>query len=280
MLEDIADKEFLEILGKTPVRLSQIDDKHRIFAIPDGEGGFDIHDMSHDMLPQPERKKSKVALTDVDSFIGYVNRHKQPSLSTIWVEADYEHCNMIVRCVFDDDGAGSPQWRDHVATFKPFKTQEFRTWLAHSDVKMRQKDFAVFIENNIADIVSKNNSPSAADMLNMALHFESRKTFRIKSDARLEDGSYEITMMNKESDDIIGKMQVFSRFNIGIPVFFNGQAYCIESRLRYRADSDGVVFWYELIRPEKVMEDAACALVTRIQEKCDLPIFFGTPDLQ
>ena len=145
MLEDIADKEFLEILGKTPVQLSKAEDNNRIFAIPDGEGGFNICDMSHDMLPQPERKKSKVNLTDVDSFIGYVNRHKQPSLSTIWVDADYEHCNMVVRCVFDDDGAESPQWRDHVATFRPLKTQEFRVWLSHSDVKMRQKDFAVFI---------------------------------------------------------------------------------------------------------------------------------------
>lgn len=277
MLEDIADKEFLEILGKTPVMLSQEGDPHRILAIPDGEGGFEIQDMSRNMLAEPDRKKTVVNLTDANSFISYVNRHKRPSLSTVWVGFDINRYDVTFHCVFDDDGADSPQWRDHVAHFNPLETPEFKTWMKCSNIKMCQKDFAVFLEDNITDIVSKDGSPSAADILNMALHFESRKTFRIKSDARLEDGSYEITMMNKESEDIIGKMQVFSRFYIGIPVFFNGQAYYIEARLRYRADSDGVAFWYELVRPEKVLEDAVSELIVKIREACGLPVFFGEP---
>ena len=48
--------------------------------------------------------------------------------------------------------------------------------------------------------------------------------------------------------------------------------------LRYRiADGGALTMWYELLRPHKILEDAAHAVWTEIQDKTGLTVFNGKP---
>lgn len=65
--------------------------------------------------------------------------------------------------------------------------------------------------------------------------------------------------------------------HIGVPVFWNGDAYRVDARLRYRVREGLLTFWYELIRRDKVLEDASQTLIAHIREKTGSPFFFGNP---
>ena len=75
----------------------------------------------------------------------------------------------------------------------------------------------------------------------------------------------------------LAQMQMFDRFSIGLPVFWNGDAYQCDARLRYRVREGKLTLWYELIRQDKVLEAATKTLIDKIKTETDKPFFFGNP---
>jgi uncharacterized protein YfdQ (DUF2303 family) len=60
-------------------------------------------------------------------------------------------------------------------------------------------------------------------------------------------------------------------------VFWGGDAYQVEARLKYRLREGKLTFWYELTRPDKTLEDAARTLTASIQAETGFPMFHGNP---
>ena len=54
-----------------------------------------------------------------------------------------------------------------------------------------------------------------------------------------------------------------------MPIYFNGAAYRIDARLKYRIREGKLTLWYELIRPEKIIEDARKANDTKLREESE-----------
>ena len=70
------------------------------------------------------------------------------------------------------------------------------------------------------------------------------------------------------------------RFTIGIPVFQgSAAAYPIEARLKYRQQSDKLVFWFELIRPDRVFKQAVTDEIERIHEATGFMLLYGNAGL-
>ena len=67
-------------------------------------------------------------------------------------------------------------------------------------------------------------------------------------------GGVQMSFVQDDDNQTLEKMQLFERFSIGIPVFWNGDAYRLDARLRYRVREGVLKFWYELIRPEKCLK--------------------------
>ena len=143
-----------------------------------------------------------------------------------------------------------------------------------------QAGFASFIEENLKDIASVDGSPTGAQMLEMALTFEANQDMRFKSAIRLQNGGVQMSFVQDDDAQTLQKMQVFDRFSIGFPVFWNGDAYRVDARLRYRVRDGKLTFWFELIRQDKVLEAATQTLIATIREKTGNPFFFGNPFLQ
>ena len=99
---------------------------------------------------------------------------------------------------------------------------------------------------------------------------------RFKSAIRLQSGAMNFSFVEDEDTGTITQMQAFERFAIGIPVFWGGDHYKLEARLRYRQRDGKLTFYYELIRHEKVLEDAARGIATKVKEAIDLPFFYGS----
>lgn len=245
-------------------------------ALPPGWSLAERDDEKLQMTPR--RKRAKVRMHDDASFIDYVKRHGSLAYSTVWCEADYVAGKVGFTAIVNDHGEEEdPHWRDHTASYTPTFSAEWRDWIGSNKKAFGQADFAAFIEEKLKDIASAEGLPTGAQMLEMALSFEANQDMRFKSAIRLQNGGVQMSFVQDDDDQTLAKMQLFERFAIGIPVFWNGDAYRIDARLRYRVREGKLTFWYELVRQDKVLESAAVTLVEKIRHQTGSAFFFGEP---
>lgn len=228
------------------------------------------------LLDKPSRKHGLIVLDDTDSFNEYVIRHKQPS-TTIYCKSNYSIGQVhFVGILNDHDGTVSGQdWRDHIAKYQPAASEEWKRWTKSDKQLFSQIEFAEFLENNLQDIASVQGMPSGQQLLEMAISFEANQDMRFKSAVRLQNGGVDLSFTQDDNDQTLKKMKMFERLSIGIPVFWNTSPYRLDARLRYRVKDGKLTFWYELIRADKVVEDATKTLINAIKEKTGLPLYFG-----
>lgn len=228
---------------------------------------------------QPWRKKAVVALDDDTGYIDYIKRHGHGDTTTIWCEANYEKGRVGYTCVLNDHGGDTEaqEWRDHIASFVPEKSVEWKRWTENNARTMEQVEFATFIENNLADIATAEGYPTGTDMLHVATNLEITQDSSIKSAIRLQSGGVRISYIEDANAETAKFMDCYSQFAIGIPVFRGGEAYQINCRLKYRLNAGKLKFWYELIRADKVLEASARTLTEKIKNETTFPMFHGKP---
>ena len=223
-----------------------------------------------DFLPHPLRIEENVSLQDADSFIAYVNSFKIGA-SRIFFDVEDEEFTAIL----DYHDAAQPSWCGHVATFKPRRSEEFKAWMDANRKQMTQIEFARFLEENLPDIVE----PNSAELLQVALNFEAKKTVEFSSGARLNNGQIQF-----QYDEIVrgttqkGTLEVPETFVLGIPIHVNGPAYRMQVRLRWRLQEGKLAFWYEIVRPHRYVEDALAEIRDRVLKETEIAVLAGTAE--
>lgn len=228
-------------------------------------------------LPQPLRKKAVVSLDDADSFIWYVKEHGSLASCRIYLTADYPAGRVDFLALINDHTAEEAHWRDHKAKFSPAKSVEWLRWTKQNKQAMGQLEFASWIEDNMADIAAIEGMPNASQMLEMALTFEAVADKKFKSATRLQSGGIQMEYVDTEDSATRARMQMFERFSLGLPVMQGGDAYRLDARLKYRIRDGVLVLWFELVRPDKVLEAAARDLTQKIRDEAGFPLLMGTP---
>lgn len=235
--------------------------------------GYRVEDLEG-MLPAPTRKRKSTKLQDADGFIFVVNEQKVEGATHLYY---LQRPAPSFLAVFNDHSKNAPGWRDHTASYAPPLSSEWQAWLGQNGKRMSQYDFAVFIEEHVADVVS----PTGAEMLTMARHFEAKRNVNFSSAIRVDNGAVQLTYDEKVTatgGGQRGALVIPEAFSLAVPVFENGSAYPLMARLRYRiADGGALAIWYDLIQPEKVMEAAVAKLRDVIAEKTDLTPINGMP---
>jgi uncharacterized protein YfdQ (DUF2303 family) len=246
------------------------------YALPPGWES-ETYDDEH-LLPAPYRKKGNATLNDQDSFIEYINRHSIPDLTTIYCKADYLKSEVAFTCIINDHGSqpDGQQWQDHRAMYKPTFSEEWNRWIEKNKQPLSQLQMAMFIEENLQDIAAAEGYPTGQQLLEMATSFQANQDMRFKSAIRLQNGGVNMSFVQDDDNQTLSQMKLFEKIAIGIPVFWNGDAYQITARLRYRVKEGSLIFWYELIRNDKVLEDATKNMINKIKIATGVPLFFGT----
>ncbi|MCL2344224.1 MAG: YfdQ family protein [Desulfobulbus sp.] len=241
--------------------------------------GYKLADLEH-LLPNPRRKRAEVATADADSFIQYSKKHGSLDNCTVYAELKSEASQLNLVAVINDHGSDleDAQWRDHRCLFRPVLSVEWSRWLVKNKVTFNQGDFATWLEDNLPDIANAPNMPSGADILQMALNFEATRDKRFHSKTNLQSGGSQFTYVDDDTKETKASMKVFERFTLGIPVFDGSKnAYPVEARLKYREMERRLVFWYELIRQDRVFKSAVADELVKIKEATGFPIIFGKP---
>jgi uncharacterized protein YfdQ (DUF2303 family) len=229
-------------------------------------------------LPTPLRVLQDVDLHDAESFINYLKEFGAPE-TRCFFNAERETFVAII-----DYHAEQPGWCDHVASFTPKRSEEFKTWMGGNRKQMSQVDFARFLEDNLPDVagivVDNQIEPRGADLLQIALTFEAKKSVEFSSGVRLPNGQIQF-----EYSEIIrgtaqkGTIEAPAQFILGIPIHMNGPAYQIPVRLCWRLQESKVVFWYEVVRPHKFIEDALKEIQAQIAGAVKISILRGIAEL-
>jgi uncharacterized protein YfdQ (DUF2303 family) len=222
------------------------------------------------LLDNPTRKRGKLQFHELESWVHYVNTHKDGQ-TMLFVDAR----TMIFQAVLDHHSPETPGWSEHVATFMPLKTVEWARWEAANKKKFSQTEFAEFLEENLEQIIK----PVGAEVLEVARRLEAQTSVEFTSATRLDNGNQEFRYEEKTEAKAgeKGTVQVPSVFKIGLVLFEGGVAYELSARLRYRIVDRALVLWFELLNPHLVVQDAVVMMIETIQSETAIKPLMGKP---
>ena len=243
-------------------------------VMPTGFTSKEITEQIEAANPQPNRKSGTQALGDIDSFNAYVKAQGIPGRTVIYADPESRTLTAVINDHEETDAESSAAgWRDFRAVYGAELSREFSTWFKNNKQPKEQEDFAVFIEDNIADVVE----PSGDVLLAIALTLQAKTEVNFSSSKRLDNGQVQLTYTeNIEARAGAGNIDIPREFAIGCRLFKNGEGYKVRARLKYRLGGGKVKFWYELDRPENVIEDAFKAYVDKARET-EFPVLIGKP---
>lgn len=168
--------------------------------------------------------------------------------------------DMSLTAFLDYHHIGQPRWLDHTATVEFKDSHQFAKWKAANGRKMSQEQFALFIDEVINDFVK----PSGADMLSFATCIDAQSETTFKAATKLASGETQLIWTDlRKNGDISTK--IVEEFEIGIPIWQNGQPVKITAKLFHRIEDvrDGngnltgqktLKFWFALRHLDNILD--------------------------
>ncbi|WP_418534373.1 DUF2303 family protein [Parasutterella excrementihominis] len=245
-------------------------------AKPSADGAWSVQEYS-ELMERPKRNTLTISFKDLDSFCNYVRDHATED-SSLYLQPNIKKLEFSALACIDDCKRNLPNWRQEKVTYIPETSLEWEEWTKNNKEKMRQEEFALFLEEHLCDIVDDTNGKTTAlTLLNAVTNLYEVRNVTYGSTVSLSNGmaSFEFTEKNGAS----GKIQVPTEFVIGIPVFEDGPAYTIRAKLRYRIDRNNgsLCLWFELQLINRNFKNAIERQSKAISEKLTnvLPIYNG-----
>jgi uncharacterized protein YfdQ (DUF2303 family) len=274
----IGDVEAAVIAGVETTKPQQLgDEDSTLYVVRNGNGNTVIHDTREwddRYLAHPRRKTGQYAVTQVDSFVDYLDRHGNDQ-----TEVTVNTASASLRAVIDSHGLDEAGHEQHVLGLQFPKSDQWGVWLGANGKAMRQRDFAEFIEDNLVDVID----PAGADMLEIVSSLSATTKATFHSAHRLSDGSTELEWTQevnaKAGTTKSGKVEIPGQFKIAIPVFRGGSVWKIEARFRYRVNDGVLTMSYHLTRPADLLDAAFTKEVEAVRERIGgtYPIYVNCP---
>jgi hypothetical protein len=241
---------------------------------------------------QPHHAAGRFAFDDVDSLLAYWKLYSTPP-SLMYASMEPAQ---FVGVLNEHMGSGEPKdpaasaeqgqaipdpdWRDHRCELVLRHSNEWTEWTAHNGADQafdNPVQFAQWLEDMLPDVVK----PAPATLQQVLLTMKLNEQVLWKQVATLANGQVQFVYDNiveGSATTDAGVVKIPSEFQLHLPVFFGLDApkYLLNARLRYRRAGPVIRVWYELERPNKVVEQAFRDLYNRVREKCG-GVLMGKP---
>lgn len=221
---------------------------------------------------KPRKKRAGVRFDDVPSFCSYVARHG-PGNPERAVFCSIESARFV--CIFDYHGVEAEKraWGDHRADLCLIHTQEWFTWTGKNGSRMKQVEFAEFLEQNSIDVIR----PEGAKLIESCMDVTAARDVTFKSAGRLQSGEINFAYSEETSaQPRQGNIALPERFTITLSIFYGSPQIEIEALLRYRISRDGgLTLWYDLLHPFRRVHDAVVSASEDISERLKMDVLHG-----
>jgi uncharacterized protein YfdQ (DUF2303 family) len=260
-----------------------------------------LTDIEH-LLAAPVCKRGRATFGDAVAFADYVNAHRTHGLIIFGDVSESGgsftaildgHVPAVVRrpspealAAAEDSpvqmsgsvvitSPGHAQWSEHIVHLPLTPTPEWARWLSNSGKTLEQEQFAVFLEENAADVIVPpaevktvagfpvpplEQLPNSAELMSVALTLQTKTDVEFSSKMNRQNGQTQLTYLEKLSATHAGaaegKMGIPEFFCLAVAPFRGGAAQVVLCRLRFRAANGRAKFEYQLIRPHKIVEHA------------------------
>jgi uncharacterized protein YfdQ (DUF2303 family) len=226
-----------------------------------------VHKFPELVAPPLIVTRSKIAAHDVAGFIDYINTFK---LDTSRIFAALEPKPKL-HAIIDYHAVKGAQHCLHTVTCDLAHSEEWKRWTVASGTRMDQKSFGTFVEDNLKDVLE----PSGGELMQMALNFTSMRDVEFGSSTRLSSGEVQFSYKEKERT---GEVKLPERIRLALPVFRGDeQAYSIWARVKYQLKEQKLEIWFELERPDLIVDAAYKAVIKEVGEKTSIAPFRGMP---
>ena len=279
-------------------------DRDGIEAVPDH-----VFDGARD---NPRFRRGEARLTALDSFIAHTNRFSDPD-SVVF--ADDNRSAPSFTTVLDYFRADGPSAREdanpgerehgeyrhgkHRSGFSFPLSDEWKAWNGANGSVMTMIQFAAFLEKRISDIaiagddypedverfVQTRGGPSMiadfATLVELSRGLKVHESSIVEEVQTLNSGEVHMRFTSEHRTSKVGSndtVKVPTMFFIAIPIFNRGAYYRIPAALNYRKSPEGVVFWFDLHRPDKSFDHAFNEAVEKVKDETGLPVLFGKPE--
>lgn len=215
-----------------------------------------------------------VETPDLESFIRYLKDFEDPRLALFVTAGPITGSECRVNAVIDYHEGGSPGWCKFQCTWKPQLAVEWLRWTGLNGKKLTQVDFARFLEDNHAAVVS----PAGADLLAIANTFKVSGSVTYNKAITLQNGNISFAYVDqRKATGGVGEMEVPERFVLEIPVFFRGVKFNFEVKLRYKVTEQGeLVLWLEMVNLDLVWQAAVDAVVEHLGKQGFHRLYIGS----
>jgi uncharacterized protein YfdQ (DUF2303 family) len=229
--------------------------------------GFTLKDIS-DPNRLPEHISQTVIVDDRDSLTNYANRYSDKRSILL---ADYEAGKIIARLDWhkNNEEGLSRQHSAHTATLQLKDSEEYSRWNEMEGEMHSQQDFALFIEENVADILH----PDHTTMLEICRDLEATQDVSFKSGVRLENGDRSFTY--EDQTKVKGDMIVRTEIGLEIPLYYGEQPVEIRAKFRFRPTPSGLLLGFRSHRVEYKRQATFREMAFLSAENTGCPIFFG-----
>lgn len=210
--------------------------------------------------PEPNRTRRKVEALSVDSFVAYFARHHVTDVSEVWADTK------TMQGVIDAPTRDHPRWTDHIVTYTPVQSPQWRRWVEFAGKFHDQTTFAEFIEDNTSDIYR----PAAADILEIAQSLHVTTSAQCSSTKILATGEVSLTFVEEHTATSGGKsgtIEVPRQLDLFIRVYENASKVVVPVALRYRLRSGAVSFSVVIPNAADVARRAFDALVADAEQQ-------------
>ena len=245
----------------------------------------------------PRTREGTATLTAIESLIDHVNRFKDGDSILFAVD---DRAAPSITALLDYHRAGAeaaPRFGRHRSLFQFPLSDEWQAWTKFDGQAFTMGEFAAFLEDRIIDVLDlipgEDSLPedmqrfvntvggtiaSPSKLIELSVGLKVNEQSAVKEAINLSSGEAQVQFVAQHVDDAGQPLRVPGLFLIGIPVFRHGPHYRIAARLRYRKTQQGLVFFYQLWRADRVFDHSFREACERVQVETDLPMLFGKPE--
>jgi uncharacterized protein YfdQ (DUF2303 family) len=236
--------------------------------IPQGFKTEDITD-PHRFAPLPAH--GVITVDDRTSLVVYANRHQDKETSAIF--ADYDAGTITARLDWhyhNDAGRHPYASHDrHRVTLKLRESEEWKRWNKMQGLMHAQADFALFLEENAADILH----PEPSIFIELARDLEAASGMTFKSRNRLDNGDMEFHFA--EESRITNKAVVPDSFDLQIPLYQGEDSETLTAKFRWKATPGGLLLGFVWHRVEYMRQARFAQIAAAAAEDTSLPFYLG-----
>lgn len=259
------------------------------------------HSVFDGYLERPRHRTGTATLLTLDSLIDHANRFKDQG-SIIFADNNRSAPSMTAVLDYHPEGPADdtlPRFGKHRGHYTFPLSEEWKAWKAADGKVMKMAEFAEFLEERIVDVIGLipdedqvseelqkfinacGGTETIADparLIQLSRGLQVYESAVVKQANKLSSGEGELIFEVQHNGQDGKPLKVPSLFLIVIPIFDAGAPYRIAARLRYRKSGEGIVFWYDLWRPERSFDAAIAEACDKAQTLTELPLLLGKPE--